>query len=260
MKSTPVPSVSLLLQCHRKSANRLLIGSLYSFCEVDMSDKKEKVALVLNYSLKEVFRECSPEQAQELIIAMIEYDQSGIDPEFTDAAVKLIWVPIRQDLDKKRANHKKVSDERAAAGATGGRGNKKTDDKKQNEANESKKSNCFSEKQNEAKKADSDLDLDCDYDKGLTEMNTSATTGAQEDLSPRDIGAKYREAFGEFAEEGMIRLHTLIVSYGARDVAAAVDTAAQRDPPPVRPLDYIASCCADWLEQRERAAPGGNSS
>jgi len=132
-----------------------------------MSNKKEKVALVLNYSMKEVFEECTPEQAQELIIAMIDYDKNGIVPDFSDTAMKFLWIPIRQDLDKKRQNHKETSIKRAAAGAQGGRGNKKADDEMQFVLEESNKSNCFTEKQteaNEAKKAEYDCDCECDSD------------------------------------------------------------------------------------------------
>ena len=325
-----------------------------------MSDKKKKVALLLNYDLKEVFEKCTSDQTKELIFAMINYDQSGILPEFSDDILKFIWIPIRQDLDKKRANHEKTSAERAKAGAIGGRGNKKgaakgsteeskksnsfsekqietekakkanhdsdpDDDEgglgeskksnsflgKQSEAkkakydsdpdddeghsDESKKSNSFSEKQIETEKAkkadydsgfdtdeghsdeskksnnflgkqsqakkakkakkadcDCDCDSDCDHDNYLNEMNTTATTGAREESTMRKIGEQYRQAFGALDDDKVTKLGSLVISYGARDVVAAIETAAQREPPPEHPPNYIAKVCADWLEQRER--------
>jgi len=363
-----------------------------------MSDKKKKVALLLNYDLKEVFEKCTPEQTKELILAMINYDQSSILPEFSDGVLKFIWIPIRQDLDKKRANHEKTSEERAKAGAQGGRGKKKssqieskksnsflekqieakktnkangdsdtdadddsdvskesnsflekqieakkankangdsdsdadedesdgskksnsfsvkqieakkankangdsdsdadedesdgskksnsfsvkqTEAKKANKANGdsdsdadegdsdgSKKSNSFSVKQTEAKKAkkaeyDYDCDCDCDHDSYLNEMNTTATTGARKESTMRKIGEEYRQAFGNLNDDTVTKLGSLVVSYGARDVTAAIETAAKREPLPEHPPNYIAKVCADWLEQRERLAAGGNAS
>lgn len=119
--------------------------------------KGEKDAFIFKFEYKPVFEALGYELGYQLMMAMIDYDEKGIVPDF-DGVLKIAWIPIKQDLDKNRAQWEKISEERSIAGQLGGRGHKKE---------ESKKSNCFTEKQSEAKKAkkaDSDCDSDCDSD------------------------------------------------------------------------------------------------
>jgi hypothetical protein len=119
--------------------------------------KGEKDAFLFKFEYKPVFEALGYELGYQLMMAMVDYDEKGIVPDF-DGVLKIAWIPIKQDLDKNRAQWEKTSEERAKAGQLGGRGHKKE---------ENKKSNCFTEKQSEAKKAnkaDSDCDSDCDSD------------------------------------------------------------------------------------------------
>lgn len=124
---------------------------------------EEKNAFILSFDHKEVFDTLPPEKAGLLIQAVFAYE-NGEDVNLPDD-LKIAFIPIRQWLDRMRARYEKTSEERAKAGARGGR------PKKQKDSDESKKSNCFSEK---AKKPDPDPDLDPDLEEA------DASVGAPE--------------------------------------------------------------------------------
>ena len=204
--------------------------------------KGDKISLIMKYDYKDTFEALGPEQAYRLLMAVFEYDENGTLPDFT-GELRIAWIPIRQDLDKNRANWDKTSEERAKAGALGGRGNKKE---------ENKKSNCFSEKQTKAKKAKkAEYDCDCDSDCDLERENTAVPPAAAREAADKntddagDVMAaymavkRYTELFGQPTTAQRSEIKRLVIERGYTAVTASLDRVGQRSPPPDEPWAYF---------------------
>ena len=196
--------------------------------------KGEKTSFIMQYDYKETFEALGADQAYQLLMAMFAYEETQTEPEFT-GMLKIAWIPIRQDLDKNRANWEKTSEERAKAGSQGGRGNKKE---------ESKKSNSFMEKQSEAKKAKkankADSECDCDCDSECDDERENTTTSPAGALNPGEHVVKtYTGYFGKPSEKQAGELFELTGDRGYIAVWNAVCMAGQREPPPGEPMAYI---------------------
>jgi len=93
---------------------------------------------ILYTEQQEIFEKLNDEQAGKLIKAIFSYVATGEVPEL-DTLLDLVFVPIRQTLDRNKEKYDRVSEIRAKAGAKGG---SKTKQNKQMLNLLSKKSNC----------------------------------------------------------------------------------------------------------------------
>ena len=93
---------------------------------------------ILYTEQQEIFDKLSDEQAGKLIKAIFSYVATGEVPEL-DTLLDLVFVPIRQTLDRNKEKYDRVSEIRSKAGAKGG---SKTKQNKQMLNLLSKKSNC----------------------------------------------------------------------------------------------------------------------
>ena len=101
-----------------------------------MGDKKEYVKLWLSYrSYVEAY---SAAEVGRLVLAAMDYRESGAEPEFSGSE-RFIWPAIRRDIDESVAAQKAVSASRSEAGKQGGRP-------------ESEKANAFDESNEKQKK------------------------------------------------------------------------------------------------------------
>lgn len=101
-----------------------------------MGDKKEYVKLWLSY--RSYFEAYSAAEVGRLVLAAMDYRESGADPEFSGSE-RFIWPAIRRDIDESVAAQKAVSASRSEAGKQGGRP-------------ESEKANAFDESNEKQKK------------------------------------------------------------------------------------------------------------
>lgn len=83
-----------------------------------MGDKKEYVKLWLSY--RSYFEEYSAAEVGRLVLAAMDYRESGAEPEFSGSE-RFIWPAIRRDIDESVAAQKAISASRSEAGKQGGR-------------------------------------------------------------------------------------------------------------------------------------------
>lgn len=101
-----------------------------------MGDKKEYVKLWLSY--RSYFEAYSAAEVGRLVLAAMDYRESGAAPEFSGSE-RFIWPAIRRDIDESVAAQKAISASRSEAGKQGGRP-------------ESEKANVFDESNEKQKK------------------------------------------------------------------------------------------------------------
>lgn len=104
-----------------------------------MGEKKEYVKLWLSY--RSYFEAYSAAEVGRLVLAAMDYRESGAEPEFSGSE-RFIWPAIRRDIDESVAAQKAISASRSEAGKQGGR----PESEKANafdESNEKQKSKCF---------------------------------------------------------------------------------------------------------------------
>lgn len=101
-----------------------------------MGDKKEYVKLWLSY--RSYFEAYSAAEVGRLVLAAMDYRESGAEPEFSGSE-RFIWPAIRRDIDESVAAQKAISASRSEAGKQGGRP-------------ESEKANAFDESKKKQKK------------------------------------------------------------------------------------------------------------
>ena len=101
-----------------------------------MGDKKEYVKLWLSY--RSYFEAYSAAEVGRLVLAAMDYRESGAEPEFSGSE-RFIWPAIRRDIDESVAAQKAISASRSEAGKQGGRP-------------ESEKANAFGESNEKQKK------------------------------------------------------------------------------------------------------------
>lgn len=130
-----------------------------------MGDKKEYVKLWLSY--RSYFEAYSAAEVGRLVLAAMDYRESGAEPEFSGSE-RFIWPAIRRDIDESVAAQKAISASRSEAGKQGGRpesekanaspeSNEKQ--KKQMLSDESKKS-YGQRKRTKEKEKEKDKDMD----------------------------------------------------------------------------------------------------
>ena len=101
-----------------------------------MGEKKEYVKLWLSY--RSYFEAYSAAEVGRLVLAAMDYRESGAEPEFSGSE-RFIWPAIRRDIDESVAAQKAISASRSEAGKQGGRP-------------ESEKANSFTESSEKQKK------------------------------------------------------------------------------------------------------------
>jgi len=144
-------------------------------------ETKEKNSFVFYYDYRQHLALLSDEERGRLIMALLDYGESGQVPEL-NGAVLMAFSFMRAQIDRDAEKYAKICQKRREAGQRGGRPSEKKDGaEKQNDEgkpsesnanqNKAKKAKGFNEKQSEAKKPDTDTDTDTD-----TETDTDTDT------------------------------------------------------------------------------------
>ena len=113
-----------------------------------MADNKN--SFVVYTDIKETLDDLTDEQVAALFRGMVDYQITGEDPMFS-GALKYVFIPIRQQMDRNNTKWERKKAVRAEAGRQGGiRSGEVRRAKAENEANEA---NASQSKQNEANEA-----------------------------------------------------------------------------------------------------------
>lgn len=112
--------------------------------------QEEKNSFIVFTDIKEILDDLDDKQVAALFRGMVDYQETGEDPNFK-GALKYIFIPIRQQMDRNNEKWNKTKEVRAAAGKKGGiRSGEVRKQMKQNEANEA---NAYFGSSNEANEA-----------------------------------------------------------------------------------------------------------
>ncbi len=148
--------------------------------------KNAKKGFVLYYDYRNHLALLSDAERGQLLMALLDYSESGKEQELTGAAL-MAYSFIKAQMDRDAAKYAETVQKRREAGRQGGRPAKASEsNEKQSEA---KKANGFCEKQTKAKKPDTDTVTDTvtdtDTDTDINNPPISPTGGTPTDAQER---------------------------------------------------------------------------
>lgn len=166
--------------------------------------KEKKKSFILYIDYREHLDLLSDEERGKLFTALFDYAESGSEPDLTGAA-RMAYSFIRSQMDRDAASYAETCRKRSEAGKQGGRPKTKETNEKQKKP---KKANGFSEKQTEAKKANTDNDTVTDTDTDNDNDNDTVTDTDNETPPNPQGGTETQEGtdaqerrFAEFWDE-----------------------------------------------------------
>lgn len=109
-----------------------------------MATKKERQGFVLYHSLRKPLEMLDDAQRGKLLLAILNYSELGVVPDFGDAVIDMAFAFIRDKLDRDSEAYKDKCEKRALAGSKGG---------KQRVANQANQAIATFAKQNQANQA-----------------------------------------------------------------------------------------------------------
>jgi len=138
----------------------------------------EKYAILIKYKYLDYIESAklSDTDAWNFMKGIIEYDRTGIEPEYLNPVLSGLFAVVKIDLDKNRENYEAVSQERSKAGKEGAKkrwGNKESRKDSNCQENMAKMANATVCQENMAKMHGNGNDLDSDID-----LKTTFTTTA----------------------------------------------------------------------------------
>lgn len=185
-----------------------------------MGDKKEYVKLWLSY--RSYFEAYSAAEVGRLVLAAMDYRESGAEPEFSGSE-RFIWPAIRRDIDESVAAQKAISASRSEAGKQGGR----PESEKANafdESNEKQKKQMLSDESKKSygqRKRTKEKDMDMDMDSILSPLPPTLREAVEkwvaykgerrEEYKPvglQSLVTQITKAAEEYGEEAMIDVIT----------------------------------------------------
>ena len=118
----------------------------------------DKYSVLIKYKYLEYIESAnlSNDDAWTFMKSIIEYDRTGVIPEYENPILSGLFAVVKIDLDKNKENYEAVSEVRSNAGKEGA--------KKRWKGKNSKNGNCQEIQKNMAKMHDLDLDSDIDLD------------------------------------------------------------------------------------------------
>lgn len=160
-----------------------------------MAKNIDKKSFILYLNSFEQWNILSDEQAGILIKAIFKFVDSGEMLDTDDGMLKMAFSFITSQIKRDTEKWLEVSEKRSISGKMGGR------PKKQTNSEESKKTNCFSEKANEAKKAVNvnvnviDNDIEKEKEKEKIQADKSAVC---ERVTSSDIEKEFDELWNKY--------------------------------------------------------------
>lgn len=201
----------------------------------------QKTSLVLPYEFEIVFQSLPLEQAGMLILAIYDYEQRNVLPDFADNPMLMFaWnTHIKPKIDENVAKYQEVCEKRKASGNKGGRPKKQNDDEKPN---------GFEENQmvfEKAKEPDGDGDGDCDGELDIKENSLKEKTKSFS-AEGLEVIKLYEERFGIVSSYKATQLNDLVTDFGKDAVAYAVRQANISSAPGIK---YIRTTAMNFVSK-----------
>lgn len=143
-------------------------------------EEKRENGFILYYGYRAHLSLLSDKERGRLLMALFDYGEKGTEPELNGAAL-MAFSFIRSQMDRNTEKYAEICRKRSEAGKKGGRTKEGESEKKIEAENQSeaKKANGFFEKQDEAKKANTNTN-----NKNKTNINTNISSYEEIDMSP----------------------------------------------------------------------------
>lgn len=164
-----------------------------------------------------------------LVLAMMKYKSSGVEPEFSGSE-KFIWPAIKRDLDEDAS----YTEKKSSSGRIGGTSTKS--EAKQTEANAS------TSKQTQAGLRTKDVGLRT-KDKEISPIGDKEKPTADVDTDLAQIVQHYEQAVGSFPRSALDKLQKWRQSYSTEMILLAIDKAAEAGK---RSWSYINGILSGW--------------
>ena len=196
-----------------------------------MADNKN--SFVVYTDIKETLDDLTDEQVAALFRGMVDYQITGEDPKFS-GALKYVFIPIRQQMDRNNTKWERKKAVRAEAGRQGGiRSGEVRRAKAESEANEA---NASQSKQNEANEANEAVNVNVNVN---VNGNGNVNGADAEALSSSLISYLNEKSGGKYKPTAAItdRIGELLAAgYTERDFYQVIDSkvAEWKDDPKMR--------------------------
>lgn len=164
--------------------------------------------------------ELTDEEFGKFVRAYASYIETGVEPNFSDRSMRMMWKTIKAFDDKNQEKYAETSRKRKKAGEKGAekRWNKDSDGM----ANDSKKSKCHSE---DGKNGLYEYGYDYDSTAVAVESTASATPRTDPDLA--EIVQHFQRVIGELPPSAFDKLQRWREVYAVEIIRAAFDEAAE---------------------------------
>lgn len=185
---------------------------------------EDKKSFVVYTGIKETLDALTDEQVATLFRGMVDYQLTGVDPEFS-GTLKFAFIPIRQQMDRDNIKWERKKAVRAESGRRGGiRSGEVRREKAEVEANEANASKTKQTKQNEANEAvnvNVDVNVNGNVDVDVN-GNVSDTGPDVSSLSSSLIEYLNSKTGGKYTSTTEIEA-LLVEGYTEADIRAVID-------------------------------------
>ena len=166
--------------------------------------------------------ELTDEEFGKFVRAYASYIETGVEPNFSDRSMRMMWKTIKAFDDKNREKYAETSRKRKKAGEKGAekRWNKDSDGM----ANDSKNSKCHSE---DGKNGLYEYEDGYDYDSTAVAVDNAAPAAPRTDSGLAEIMQHFQEIIGVFPPSALDKLQRWRKIYPAEIIRAAIDEAAE---------------------------------
>ena len=164
--------------------------------------------------------ELTDEEFGKFVRAYASYIETGVEPNFSDRSMRMMWKTIKAFDDKNREKYAETSRKRKKAGEKGAekRWNKDSDEM----ANDSKNSKCHSEDGKNGL-----YEYGYDYDSTAVAVESTASATPRTDSELAEIVQHFQEVIGDFPRSALDKLQRWKEVYPAEIIRAAFDEAAE---------------------------------
>ena len=81
-----------------------------------MKNSKERPGVMLYFHLFDMLKLMDPQQVGEMMLALIAYARDGVEPQFQDLVMQIVWVNMKNASDVDKVNYE-IKRQRAIKGA-----------------------------------------------------------------------------------------------------------------------------------------------
>ena len=166
--------------------------------------------------------ELTDEEFGKFVRAYASYIETGVEPNFSDRSMRMMWKTIKAFDDKNREKYAETSRKRKKAGEKGAE--KRWNKDSNGMASNSKNSKCHS---TDSKNGLYEYKYEYDYDSTAVAVENAAPAAPRTDSGLAEIIQHFQEALGVFPPSALDKLQRWREIYPAEIIRAAIDEAAE---------------------------------